>query len=270
MPHKCTKTCPYCGAPTRISRKKTCGARECVSRYKSEHNGFRGKKHTDESRAKMRAKARPTPRHEYPCGCGCGETVVVPEWEIKHNRSGKFYVNADHARASIRGEGHPNWRGGGCRYGAKWTAIAKQARERDKVCRKCGKTTEENGRALEVHHIVPYRVCGTHELPNLITLCTTCHRKELISEQIANPPEYRKECMYCGNDFAPDHASQVMCSQECRHLNRRKNERAYAKTPKEMERRRIQQQLRRDRRKAQRVDAKQHRLPLFDQSQRRG
>lgn len=58
-----------------------------------------------------------------------------------------------------------------------WTARAAEVRERDKVCQHCGLTPEENGRALDVHHIVPYRVTQDNSPENLITLCRACHKK---------------------------------------------------------------------------------------------
>lgn len=67
-------------------------------------------------------------------------------------------------------------------YGAGWRKIAAQARNRDVVCRLCGKTEEENGRKLDVHHRIPFvdfgyefRILANAE-NNLMSLCKSCHR----------------------------------------------------------------------------------------------
>lgn len=64
-------------------------------------------------------------------------------------------------------------------YGPGWKQQKQKARERDKVCRHCGKTPEENGRALDVHHINPYRYSGDNRLENLICLCRSCHMRAI-------------------------------------------------------------------------------------------
>lgn len=43
------------------------------------------------------------------------------------------------------------------------------------VCQHCGKSTNENGRALDVHRIVPDGLGGKYELDNLVALCRSCH-----------------------------------------------------------------------------------------------
>ncbi|MGH2813330.1 MAG: HNH endonuclease signature motif containing protein [Actinomycetota bacterium] len=57
--------------------------------------------------------------------------------------------------------------------------MKEQVRQRDEVCRSCGKTPEENGRALDVHHISPYRYSGDHSLENLVALCRSCHMRSV-------------------------------------------------------------------------------------------
>lgn len=64
-------------------------------------------------------------------------------------------------------------------YGPGWKQRKQEARDRDKVCRHCGKTPEENGRALDVHHINPYRYSGDNSLENLLALCRSCHMRAL-------------------------------------------------------------------------------------------
>jgi 5-methylcytosine-specific restriction endonuclease McrA len=82
------------------------------------------------------------------------------------------------------GKNSPVWRGGYAPYyGESWLPAKRQARERDKVCRDCGKTPKDNGRALDVHHIVPFRVYGrahhaeANDPNNLMLLCQPCHKQ---------------------------------------------------------------------------------------------
>lgn len=60
---------------------------------------------------------------------------------------------------------------------AFWMKRAKEIRARDKVCQHCGKTPEQNRRALDVHHIIPYRISKDNSPSNLIALCRICHKK---------------------------------------------------------------------------------------------
>lgn len=58
-------------------------------------------------------------------------------------------------------------------YGEKWTAVRQEVLERDGFsCRLCGKTER-----VEVHHRRKYQDNNVHDPENLITLCSTCHRK---------------------------------------------------------------------------------------------
>jgi DEAD/DEAH box helicase domain-containing protein len=73
-------------------------------------------------------------------------------------------------------------------YGPNWPSQRDGARARDKYrCRQCG-ATEREGRHHDIHHITPFRTFGyipgvndTYELANrlenLITLCSSCHRR---------------------------------------------------------------------------------------------
>lgn len=80
------------------------------------------------------------------------------------------------------GKNNGRWKGGHINYyGPSWTKAKREARKRDKVCQDCGK--ESKGRALDVHHIIPFRKFGVerHEeanvLSNLVALCNVCHLK---------------------------------------------------------------------------------------------
>ena len=68
--------------------------------------------------------------------------------------------------------GKHEWEGASY-YGEEWTEVRAAVLERDeRKCRVCGK-----GGRVEVHHIRPHQPGRPHELPNLITLCATCHRQ---------------------------------------------------------------------------------------------
>jgi 5-methylcytosine-specific restriction endonuclease McrA len=85
---------------------------------------------------------------------------------------------ANYNALNLRGPRNGRWRGGrALNYGPGWKRIREQVRARDKVCRDCGKTPEENGRALDVHHVDPYRFSGDHSLDKLKALCRSCHMR---------------------------------------------------------------------------------------------
>lgn len=65
-------------------------------------------------------------------------------------------------------------------YGKRWPAIAEAIRERDgRRCTRCGMSEADNGRALDVHHILPVRTAvqrgDPHRPSNLRSLCRACH-----------------------------------------------------------------------------------------------
>jgi HNH endonuclease len=88
------------------------------------------------------------------------------------------------SEAFFSGERSPLWKGGERKYyGPSWRAARRAVRLRDRVCRRCGKTPQENGAALEVHHLIAFREFGVerhgeaNDPSNLIALCLVCHRK---------------------------------------------------------------------------------------------
>lgn len=83
----------------------------------------------------------------------------------------------------------PQWLGGHPEYyGPNWGEQKRSARKRDGYkCRHCGKDQKKNGRALDVHHIKPFRTFGyipnendyyllANDLTNLVSLCRRCHK----------------------------------------------------------------------------------------------
>ena len=95
-----------------------------------------------------------------------------------------WYSNSNGERS---GEHHPGWKGGHSedyRYGPDWPKISYRVRKRDGwICQICSKYSKARGKyAHQVHHIVPLRkfngdIDAAHSLENLITLCTSCHRR---------------------------------------------------------------------------------------------
>lgn len=78
----------------------------------------------------------------------------------------------------IQGENNHNWKGGNSTpYHINFTYLFKESiRIRDnRICQICGKTEEENGKRLEVHHINydPENDCSNDE--DFISLCHSCH-----------------------------------------------------------------------------------------------
>jgi 5-methylcytosine-specific restriction endonuclease McrA len=81
------------------------------------------------------------------------------------------------------GERHHAYRGGEAhRRGPGWTANRDACRERDEVCRSCGKDAAENRQALSVDHLIPWRLFAdekvANDLDNLVALCRACHAKK--------------------------------------------------------------------------------------------
>lgn len=86
-------------------------------------------------------------------------------------------------KPSPRGPDNPLWEGVKHRwYGINWREQRDAARLRDGYsCQHCGILESSNKRKLEVHHITRLLDFETPEeanvLTNLVTLCTSCHRK---------------------------------------------------------------------------------------------
>lgn len=84
------------------------------------------------------------------------------------------------------GENHQSWRGGKSIYDAVKKLISDRAFYtiadgiRDDAaheCEMCGRPRAENGRKLDVHHLVPLLAGGDNGEYNLTALCRSCHKK---------------------------------------------------------------------------------------------
>lgn len=111
----------------------------------------------------------------------CQRIVLVPPGTLYYRK----YCGRECARKVIKppvmkGPNNPRWRGGkALYYGPGWKEIKELVRARDRICQNCGKTPEENGRALDVHHIGPYRFTGDNDFRNLVALCRSCHMRSI-------------------------------------------------------------------------------------------
>ncbi|MCT8138680.1 HNH endonuclease [Anaerobacillus sp. CMMVII] len=93
---------------------------------------------------------------------------------------GEYYAKS----GMFSGENSGTWQGGDIDYyGPNWREQRRMARSRDHfTCQECGKTEDEYGQELSVHHKIPFREFGgdwkkANQLSNLISLCEyPCHR----------------------------------------------------------------------------------------------
>lgn len=92
----------------------------------------------------------------------------------------------DNPMFGVRGEDHPNWKGGyesDFRWTPEWYHTRKEALDRNGYeCADCGMGqdahVDEYDRELEVHHITPVSEGGAKfDLGNLITVCMACHHE---------------------------------------------------------------------------------------------
>ena len=78
------------------------------------------------------------------------------------------------------------WNGGSSfePYPISWTTQLKESiRIRDEhICQICGKTTKQNGRKLDIHHIDYTK--ENLDIENLISLCHSCHTKTNYNREI--------------------------------------------------------------------------------------
>ena len=109
----------------------------------------------------------------------CGGTVLLPANKVGRRKyCTRSCATAAYNRKHLRGPRNGNWRGGrALYYGETWKIMRDIVRERDQVCQRCSKTPQENGRALDVHHVEPFRFSGDNSIENLVALCHSCHMR---------------------------------------------------------------------------------------------
>lgn len=165
------RTCPICGdsfVVTGINRDQKYCSRKCYHRdpkIRAKRSKFMSSENAPQKQPETQNKIRKS---------------VEKIWE-ERKREGKPYghqgmkhTRDTRLRIALIKTLQVIWRGGQIGdYGAFWGIAREDALKRDgHVCVVCGKTT-----ALVVHHIIPLKLGGTHDIDNLMTLCHSCHGK---------------------------------------------------------------------------------------------
>ena len=187
----CSKECGYRARTTRVVEIcATCGKATKRKKSRSErlNLAFCSKGCNQEYR-----KANPVsgPKHhqyiertKYTCDY-CGKSVFRLPSRVRKYVFCDVACRLEWQRESgyMQGEKSPTWLGGHeDSRGPGWRRQRRAARKRDKfTCQRCGITTKEAGKALDVHHIRPYREFGgdwksANHLDNLVSLCNSCHQ----------------------------------------------------------------------------------------------
>lgn len=112
----------------------------------------------------------------------CGSTFKRTAGALK--RVNHTFCSSECSSGFFSGPANAAFRGGHAAHRGKgWAALARSIRERDgHRCRRCGKTATENGQALSVDHITPWRTftdeAEANQPSNLASLCRSCHSKK--------------------------------------------------------------------------------------------
>ena len=166
-------------------------------------NPFKGKKHTDETKEKMREawKHRIVPKTRPKEICEKISKSLVGHYSIFKGKTYEEIFGEEKARQlriqrrdkildynkmlRDKGENHPCWKEGKSfePYSKDFNKKLKfLVRERDNfTCQLCGKTEDEITFPFNIHHI-DYNKKNS-SLKNLITLCVVCHSKTLANRE---------------------------------------------------------------------------------------
>jgi len=119
------------------------------------------------------------------CKCDCGQATRVRSTHLTSGATvscgcylSELAAKMQNEREHPFGKDHPNWKGGFCRkdYHDFTEAFKTEIRNRDhNTCQACGRTREEEGKELAVHHIDYDKTNSVPE--NCVTLCNSCHTK---------------------------------------------------------------------------------------------
>jgi 5-methylcytosine-specific restriction endonuclease McrA len=194
------RKCPICGNEFELSRyrnwrlktcSRACGwkherrrkiltCKHCGKDFETHHSSLHKYCSLKCSRA-----ARPLKMTAFKCA-GCGKAFERMTCQaLRRDSKVKERFCSRECASSRRGPKHPMWRGRNYHYrGIDWPEKAAQARERDlHTCQVCGKI-EKKDELLSVDHIVPFRMCLSNDLVNLISVCRApCHaRKTMYAE----------------------------------------------------------------------------------------
>lgn len=163
-----TLVCEVCGEEydEKHAKKDTSRfcSRECSSAWKVEAYSGHG---------------NPNGHKPISCTCEwCGDTYTATQHKKESTRFCSQECMIEWRAREYSGENHPRWKDNDDYYrGPNWARQRGKARDRDgHECQHCGSKNQ-----LQVHHIVPYESFDDHQeanrLPNLITLCVSCHQR---------------------------------------------------------------------------------------------
>jgi len=82
----------------------------------------------------------------------------------------------------------------------KWKRIRESLLSRFPFCQVCGLS----GRRLEIHHKIPYGICQSDDLPNLMVVCRGCHTVLEHRNRVNFLNHPKTEMCSCGHRFS-DH-----------------------------------------------------------------
>jgi 5-methylcytosine-specific restriction endonuclease McrA/DNA-binding CsgD family transcriptional regulator len=167
------------------------------------------------------------PSVSFTCG-ECGSTVLIPANKVTRRRyCSRSCATAAYNRTHLRGPRNGNWRGGrALYYGTAWKTARDAARARDRVCQHCGKTADMNGRALDVHHVEPFRFSGDNSIENLIALCHSCHMRADDHGRSGSAEFLRKATAKHPTKRGIRRLKQLMRAAEARALRRQRQREA--------------------------------------------
>jgi hypothetical protein len=126
---------------------------------KGQANPFKGRKHSPETRARLRA-------------------IAKADGRVPFNPAIGSYMKGR------KGASHPQWKGGitperqNFNSTQEWKDAVRAVKARDKhTCQRCGKAKRRcDGEAFDVHHIVPFECKELRAVvSNLVYLCEKCH-----------------------------------------------------------------------------------------------
>jgi len=143
------------------------GSRQGFQKGNELCKNFSGKKHTEEWKAARSA-------------------AMKANNPMKRPDVAKKVSDTIKANGTDDGPNNPNWKGGSRAYrGPGYDRQRPKVLKRDNyTCQRCGITQEAIDKELDVHHKVPYKLGGTNELSNLISLCRRCHN--ILEPRTAN------------------------------------------------------------------------------------
>lgn len=165
--------------------------RKMSDAVRGEKSVWFGRHHSDEARLKISNGKKGKPKseeHRRKLSKANTGKVLSDETRRKISEKGKGRVVSEETRQLFRGEKNPSWNGGSsfAPYCFKFNNNRKKATREffGNVCIACGSHVSEQRTNIPVHHIDHDKEQGCSGKPfNLITLCPSCHAKELHREK---------------------------------------------------------------------------------------